>query len=213
MTDNNTPKLIVCHIETSSGPRFSIHPDEEHLRGELIAYYNEAHADEDENPALDADTVIEDVIEAIEEHENLSREEMWIDPKTFWPGLFEAPASTEAAAPATPTPVHRHFQRVTKPFVVGNTYRTQGGKEVTCLELHDHPHYESARFDDPVTDAGGWRYNRDSDRGRVTGTDHSWSDPRNVIPEFETGDDFEANPDAYDAKAAILKPNDPLREG
>lgn len=97
----------------------------------------------------------------------------------------------------------------TKPFEKGKKYLTQEGKEVICIEVNDHKYYESARFNDgdgngltwsftggyyhrhthewiPVvwrTHTTGWRYNRDSDRGRVTGSAHDFSDPRNVIPE------------------------------
>jgi hypothetical protein len=75
--------LILCHIETSSGPRFSIHPTEEHLRQELISYFNEVHADADTEELPD-DADLEDVIEAIEEIESLSRETITINPQEFW---------------------------------------------------------------------------------------------------------------------------------
>lgn len=93
----------------------------------------------------------------------------------------------------------------TLPFELGKSYQTNEGKTVKCIELHDTPGYETARFDDgtlrwyhrggwprhdgtiePVTwhvGTSGWRYNRDSDRGRVTGTEFDHSDPRCVIPE------------------------------
>lgn len=95
----------------------------------------------------------------------------------------------------------------TKPFEVGKTYQTVGGKTVRCIEVTTRPGYECARFDDgdlkwhfkggyrngrtgeqvPVTwfvGTTGWRYNRDGiDRGRCTGTPFDHSDPRCVIPE------------------------------
>lgn len=90
----------------------------------------------------------------------------------------------------------------TKPFEVGKSYQTNEGKTVTCVELSR----ECARFNDgtlrwhhtggwrnrhtgemePVkwhAATTGWRYNRESDRGRVTGTSFDHSDPRCVIPE------------------------------
>lgn len=91
----------------------------------------------------------------------------------------------------------------TKPFEVGKTYKCNDGSEVTCIELTSNG--ECARFSDSTLrwyHTGGWprrdggfepvkwhvaftghRYNRDSDRGRVTGTEFDHSDPRCVIPE------------------------------
>lgn len=66
-----------------------------------------------------------------------------------------------------------------KPFVVGQSYTTKEGKTVTCLEISG----ECARFDDPLTEGGGWRYQREGDRGRVTGTPFDRSDPRCIDPE------------------------------
>jgi hypothetical protein len=93
----------------------------------------------------------------------------------------------------------------TKPFEVGKTYKRHDGVEVTCVEVKGTKGYETARFSDstlrwyftggwPRRDGGsepvkwhvattGWRYNRDEDRGRVTGTEFDHSDPRCVIPE------------------------------
>jgi hypothetical protein len=82
----------------------------------------------------------------------------------------------------------------TKSFEVGKSYQTNDGDTVTCVELSDKPGYETARFDggepQSYTLGGktyksmtGWRYNRDDDRGRVTGTAFDHSDPRCVIPE------------------------------
>lgn len=82
---------------------------------------------------------------------------------------------------------HRELLRSrasTRPFEVGKRYLRHDGVEVTCLELNEGvPGYETARFDDPLRLGGGHRYNRDQDRGRVTGTCHKFTDPRNIIPE------------------------------
>lgn len=70
--------LIVCHIRTSAGARFSIHANEEELRVELIDYYNECLADGD---TLEEDTDLETAQDAVEESEDVSWEEIWINPE------------------------------------------------------------------------------------------------------------------------------------
>jgi hypothetical protein len=72
----------------------------------------------------------------------------------------------------------------TEPFVLGETYKCLDGTEVTCIEIGK---YECVRFSDGETvmldgeeHTTGWRYNRDSDRGR--GTACRVDNPRNVIP-------------------------------
>ena len=76
--------LIVCHIKTSDGPRFSIHPTEENLRVELIEYFNEVHADGADVPELAEDCTLDAVIDAIDEIETLSREAIDINLAEFW---------------------------------------------------------------------------------------------------------------------------------
>jgi hypothetical protein len=75
--------------------------------------------------------------------------------------------------------------RLTKPFELGKTYLTQAGERVTIIAVNDTPGYETVQGDDPLggDPKGGWRYNRESDRGRVTGSTFDMSDPRNLIPE------------------------------
>lgn len=68
----------------------------------------------------------------------------------------------------------------TLPFVVGQTYQTKGGKSVTITEDNSDrigPSYWCIRGDDDI-----WRYNRESDRGRVTGSAFDMSDPLNLVP-------------------------------
>jgi len=74
---------------------------------------------------------------------------------------------------------------MSKPFEVGKTYKTREGKSVTIINATDLPGYEGVQGDDPLdgNPEGGWRYNRASDRGRVTGSAFDMSDPRNLIPE------------------------------
>jgi len=74
----------------------------------------------------------------------------------------------------------------TKPFELGRTYLTRAGRSVTIIAVSDVPGYECVQGDDhpPGDPKGGWRYNRASDRGRVTGSAFDMSDPRNLIPEF-----------------------------
>lgn len=70
---------ITCHIATAAGARFSEHKDQEDLRTSLIEYFNEVHADctSDE---LHEDATLEEVIDAIEEIEDVSWEEIWDTP-------------------------------------------------------------------------------------------------------------------------------------
>lgn len=115
---------------------------------------------------------------------------------------------------------HLHFNRATMPFMVGKTYRRADGEMVTCIKVTVVAGYECAQFDDGEEtysanvqhildncpemlayveavnkktepwNRSGWRYNRDADRGRCTGTAHDWSDNLNVWPEmhFAVGD-------------------------
>lgn len=81
---------------------------------------------------------------------------------------------------------HQHRKdRPTKPFEVGKSYQRHDGIVVTCTELQG----ECALFSDFWIDEHdgnpirlGWRYNRDSDRGRCTGS--RAENYRNVIPEY-----------------------------
>lgn len=74
--------IVISHIATDKGARFSINRDEEEFRREMIQYYNEVHS-KDDNRTLDDDTSLDDVTEAIEEHENLSWEEISLEPGFF----------------------------------------------------------------------------------------------------------------------------------
>lgn len=91
----------------------------------------------------------------------------------------------------------------TKPFEIGKAYKRHDGVEVRCIEINARG--DCARFSDgtlrwyfiggwprrdgttePVVwkvGSTGWRYNRDEDRGRVTGSPFDHSDPRCVVPE------------------------------
>lgn len=83
---------------------------------------------------------------------------------------------------------HEHRKtHPTKPFEVGKRYQRHDGVMVTCIEANPI----AARFDDHgpdlIDDHGirhtcGWRYNRDSDRGRITASRPD--NYRNVIPEY-----------------------------
>lgn len=63
-------------------------------------------------------------------------------------------------------------------FEVGNRYRTTAGKLVKLVERKDRENGEST----VLGDDGIWRYNREFDRGRVTGSPHDFSSPDNLIP-------------------------------
>lgn len=74
-----------------------------------------------------------------------------------------------------------------KRFELGKSYRTQGGNVVTVVKVNNENRgYETVQCDDPINGdpEGGHRYNRPGDLGRVTGTNHDGSDPRNLIPEI-----------------------------
>lgn len=70
------------------------------------------------------------------------------------------------------------------PFKIGDKFTTISGTEVECIQLSDTRGYECARFSD-----GGWRYNREHDRGRATGSE--WDARKNILPKFYTDDLFE----------------------
>lgn len=81
-------KLIVCHISTASGARFSIHESEDGLRTSLIEYNNETLCNDGSGceQTLGPDATLEEAIDLIEEVENVSWEELW-----FNAGEFTAP--------------------------------------------------------------------------------------------------------------------------
>jgi len=56
--------MIVCHISTSSGPRWSYHQGFEEFRQDLIEYFNETLADDD-TPKLAATVTIDTAIFSI----------------------------------------------------------------------------------------------------------------------------------------------------
>ncbi len=68
---------------------------------------------------------------------------------------------------------------------VGKRYLTQAGDVVRIVEISNRgTPYECVRGDDRSEDCpdGAWRYNRlESDFGRVCGSDHDFSDPRNIV--------------------------------
>lgn len=70
-----------------------------------------------------------------------------------------------------------HGMKGSIPFKIGDKFKTLRGTEVECIQLSNTKGYECARFSD-----GAWRYNRDHDRGRCTGS--RWDDPKNIVPMF-----------------------------
>lgn len=71
-----------------------------------------------------------------------------------------------------------------EPFKLWGWYDTLAGKRVQIIEINNTPGYETVRGDDMLHRAGlhtsGWRYNRESDRGRCTGSPDDC--PNNLIP-------------------------------
>lgn len=77
----------------------------------------------------------------------------------------------------------RQSPMVSEPLLLGNTYRLLSGNTVMIVEVNNKPGYESVKGND-----GAWRYNRQNDRGRVTGSPHDFSEPRNIIPLYSRND-------------------------
>ncbi len=73
-----TKSIIVCHIDTSAGARFSIHPDGEELRKSLVEYNNDTLNDGEDDDQLDEDSTLSEAIEKIEERESVSWEEIFL---------------------------------------------------------------------------------------------------------------------------------------
>lgn len=63
------------------------------------------------------------------------------------------------------------------PYILGNKYRTQAGDYVTFLTVA----HEGSSYECMADEYGVHRYTR-RDFGRVTGTAHDYSDPRNCPP-------------------------------
>lgn len=72
---------------------------------------------------------------------------------------------------------HDRGMRGSIPFKIGDVFTTLGGVRVECIQLSDTRGYETARFSD-----GGWRYNREYDRGRATGSE--WDARKNILPDY-----------------------------
>lgn len=70
--------LIVCHIDTAAGARFSIHPNEESLRRSLIEYNNDTLNNGESDDQVDENSALGEVIDKIEERENVSWEATYL---------------------------------------------------------------------------------------------------------------------------------------
>lgn len=69
------------------------------------------------------------------------------------------------------------------PFELGKTYKRRDGRDVTIIEVNNEMKgYETVQGDDAESPRLGWRYNRESCRGRCTGS--LAIDPSNLLPEF-----------------------------
>jgi hypothetical protein len=88
------------------------------------------------------------------------------------------------------------LHRVIPPFEVGKTYRrTQGGDPVTIIGGTGDKGYETVFCADNVH-----RYNRESDRGRVTASAFDMSDPLNLAPLWQ----LPAAPEGFRASARLF---------
>ncbi len=68
----------------------------------------------------------------------------------------------------------------TQPFVIGQAYKTKAGESVKIIEEIKTPGHEHVKGDDGIC-----RYQREVDRGRVTGTNDA--DQRDLVPLEVTG--------------------------
>lgn len=89
------------------------------------------------------------------------------------------------------------------PFVLGNFYRTQGGQLIRFVEVHN----EGTSHETMTDESGVHRYTQ-RDFGRVTGTCHEYSEPRNVLPTYsiEVVDGLLAEIESLKAQLAALQP-------
>jgi hypothetical protein len=72
-------------------------------------------------------------------------------------------------------------QQTPEPFLLGNIYRTQAGDYVRFVKVHN----EGTSYETMEDENGVNRYthaSRGSDIGRVTGSAHDYSEPRNTPP-------------------------------
>lgn len=63
-------------------------------------------------------------------------------------------------------------------FLVGMTYKTKYGRLVKIVKSK----YAGSLYACVQGDDGIWRYDRDGDVGRVTGSNHNMSHPNNLMP-------------------------------
>jgi hypothetical protein len=92
------------------------------------------------------------------------------------------------------------------PFELGKSYPRRDGKMVKIVKVNDqHKGYETVQGDDAEAPHLGARYNRDSDRGRSTGTAHDFSDPHNLLPDFAP--DSKNNGEGFFIKVSMMGAN------
>jgi len=73
-------------------------------------------------------------------------------------------------------------ERSMEPFRPGNTYQTQSGELVTFSRRQDEK-FKGTTYETMVDEYGHYRYtNRGFDSGRLTGTNHEFTEPGNILP-------------------------------
>jgi hypothetical protein len=128
-------ELTLEHIRTSAGPRFDWYADDEQRRQALIQYFNEVHA---EGPMDEiADASLDEVVEAIEEFEDVSTEEMSIP----FPDVFVLVIDSDSGG--TSTHVFSTYRRALE-FLCDDSEIEHAGK--TDEELQDllEAHFENS---------------------------------------------------------------------
>lgn len=83
-----------------------------------------------------------------------------------------------------------------EPFKLWGWYDTLAGKRVQIIEINNTPGYETVRGDD-MEPGLGYRYNRESDRGRCTGSPDDC--PNNLVPNTAIIQRVKAEADAIGA--------------
>lgn len=87
------------------------------------------------------------------------------------------------------------------PYELGNQYRTQEGELVRFVAVHN----QGSSYETMEDENGVNRYTR-RDFGRVTGTAHDYSDPRNVPPMFYISNGHDIEMSIEDQKHVMLVP-------
>ena len=90
------------------------------------------------------------------------------------------------------------------PYILGNSYITQEGVTVRFVKVHN----KDTSYETMEDESGVNRYTR-RDFGRVTGTCHEYTEPRNVLPTYsiEVVDGLIAEIESLKSQLAVFQVN------